>query len=230
MLSFLLILSIFSVDYDESACCSLEQSVSDTLCAAVKSDSTDVSSLWEDLGLSVLWANCNLGADSPEDFGNRYAWGEVAVKDIYNVDNYVYVDSIYNDYMIGVDLPLWEGTDIGYEISGTPYDVASVEYGEGIRIPTLSEVQELVLSCSFDYGKYKGVYGLLVTGPNGNQIFLPFRDDDGELYWCGTVNGKNMTYGLVCRPDGAFWADNLKRFWGLPIRPVKDIEVSESVF
>ena len=134
-----------------------------------------------DLGLpsGLKWATCNVGADSPEEYGDYYAWGETYTKDEYEEENC----DLYGDEM----------EDIG----GDPdYDVATSEWGEGWRLPTQDECEELVEECEWKWMKKKRVWGMRVTGPNGNSIFLPaagYRygsslDDAGEYgnFWSST--------------------------------------------
>ncbi len=176
---------------------------------------------WVDLGLSVLWAAYNVGANSPEEYGGYYAWGETEEKDRYSWENY----ELYNPSTGNFDF-------IGSEISGTSYDVAHVKWGEGARMPTLEEVKELVNNCTFNYGTYNGVIGDYVTGPNGNSIFLPFAghrfNDDLKLegnigdFWSGTYDDDgNDAYHLDCSEDNAGWFNNY-RFIGFSVRPVKE--------
>lgn len=177
---------------------------------------------WVDLGLSVLWAEYNVGAESPEEYGGYYAWGETEEKDSYTMESYRFYDpNQWESYIF-----------IGQEISGTSYDVAHVKWGDGARMPNLDEMQELVDNCTFESGLYNGVEGDYVTGPNGNKIFLPYSGDRWHydyIYgfcgylWCGT-----------CYEDGSLDAHNLwfdgnepsvrqyDRIDGEPIRPVKD--------
>ena len=109
-----------------------------------------------DLGLSVKWASCNVGANSPEEYGDYFAWGEIAPKDSYTVDN-----------------SLTSGKIIG-DISGNPqYDAATANWGGSWRLPTFDEIRELNLKCSWEWVTQNGVDGMRVTGPNGNSIFLP---------------------------------------------------------
>lgn len=129
---------------------------------------TDISSdLKEvDLGLSVNWAGWNIGANSPEQAGDFYAWGELSTKDAYTYDN-----------------SLYHGEEVGY-IGGNPkYDIASKRWGDGWRMPNLDEVMELNEKCKFQWGVYKGMPGMKVTGPNKQSIFLPAggcKADDGS--------------------------------------------------
>ena len=108
-----------------------------------------------DLGLSVKWATCNVGASSPEDYGSYYAWGETSVKTIYTVENC----STY-------------GITIG-DIGGTSCDVAHVKWGGSWRMPTEAEFEELVDRCTWTWTTQGGKAGYKVTGPSSKSIFLP---------------------------------------------------------
>lgn len=187
---------------------------------------------WVDLGLSVLWAAYNVGASSPEEYGGYYAWGETSTKSDYTWENYKYREKFY--YGDGPDDWDWTGKFIGNEISGTSYDVAHVTWGDGARMPTHTEVIELVDNCTFTGGSYNGVSGSYVTGPNGNSIFLPFAGDRsyGDLYyegsygcfWSGTYYGEDYggrAYYLFCDEGYGGWAYD-RRYYGLSVRPVTD--------
>ena len=149
----------------------------------------DEDDRWVDLGLpsGILWAAYNVGASSPEEYGGYYAWGETEEKESYTWENYQFYksydrtnDLIYFDY-------------IGTDISNTIYDVASCCDGSGARLPTVSEIKELINYCSHENGTYNNVRGKFIIGNNGNKIFLPltgykeYEDIDavGEFadYW-----------------------------------------------
>ena len=108
-----------------------------------------------DLGLSVKWADRNVGADSPEAYGDYYAWGELTTKTEYNE---------YNSTAYGKDTGVISGN--------ATYDVATANWGDGWRLPTVDEINELMANCTFSWVEQNGVGGLLVEG-NGNSIFLP---------------------------------------------------------
>ncbi len=142
-----------------------------------------------DLGLSVKWASHNVGATKPEEFGNHYAWGETEVKEKYTMFNYKYL----NWSTGGV-------VNIGTEISGTKYDVATVKWGGNWRMPTADEMLELTNNCEWTDSICNGVRGKKVTGVNGNSIFLPaagagapaleqgFTPNEVGVYWTGTLD------------------------------------------
>lgn len=137
-----------------------------------------------DLGLSVKWANCNVGANSPEEYGDYFAWGEVTSKDYYSPNNYTHYSN--GNYV-----------DIGSDISGTDYDAATHNMGDNWRMPTKAEYDELINKCEWKLVTYRKVRGWRVTGPNGNSIFLPLAGymlDDwndyasiGGFYWSSNV-------------------------------------------
>lgn len=135
-----------------------------------------------DLGLSVKWASCNVGADSPEEYGGYYAWGETTTKNEYYKYTYKY-----------------EGVNIGNNIAGTKYDVAHVSWGSNWRMPTYDEMNELCTKCEWKRFEYKGIKGQLVTGPNGNSIFLP----TGGWYLGDSISGESV--------NGNYWASNLSK-------------------
>lgn len=139
-----------------------------------------------DLGLSIKWASCNLGAELPEAFGGFYAWGETSPKTEFTLENYEYYDPYESDT---------NGYVAFKEISGTSRDAATVNLGGDWRMPKQSEWKELVEKCSWTFTTRNGVEGYEVTGPNGNSIFLPgagniWQKDHthigGGFYWTST--------------------------------------------
>ncbi len=134
-----------------------------------------------DLGLSVKWAICNVGAYNPFGYGNYYAWGETKPKSEYTKDNCVTKD-------------LYLGSIAG----NATYDAARANWGGTWRMPTEDEILELQDDkCKWELVTIDGHYGSKVTGPNGNSIFLPaagYYWDAGVLdylessgrYWTAT--------------------------------------------
>ena len=176
-----------------------------------------------DLGLSVKWACCNVGAHSPEDYGGYYAWGETEEKSDYDWDTYKYYDD--NAGWIYIS-----------NISGTQYDVAHVKWGGSWRMPTRDEMEEFVNNCTWKWTTYNGVNGQLVTGPNGNSIFLPaagyrygtYLYDRGSYghYWSATLFEDDSAYNLIFNGGyydcGAYCHSFGNRYDGLTVRPVTE--------
>lgn len=111
-----------------------------------------------DLGLpsGLKWAVHNVGASAAEDYGDYYAWGEIETKDSYTQQN-----------SVTYGMPM-------EDISGdSQYDVARALWGETWRLPTRDEQKELLDNCTWEWTSQNGVNGYLVTGSNGNSIFLP---------------------------------------------------------
>ena len=164
-----------------------EYSYGEVLSFTTPKSNTDITpGQYVDLGLSVKWTSCNIGADAPEEYGGYYSWGEVSEKDDYSWGNYTYYDMVQYKWI-----------KIGTNISGTEYDVARRRWGIDWRMPTREEWTELVEKCEWEWITYKGTKGQKVTGPNGNSIFFPaagHRTDDlfvgqgtGGEYWSGTL-------------------------------------------
>jgi hypothetical protein len=160
---------------------------------------------WVDLGLpsGLLWADRNVGAQNPEDYGNYYAWGETKPKEVYDWDTYAYGG--YND-SIGAYSFIKYCNMPNYGLNGftddlttleASDDAATVNLGGKARTPTEDEWQELINNTTPTWTTRNGVNGRLLTAPNGKSIFLPAaggRDgsslyDAGErgYYWSSTL-------------------------------------------
>ncbi len=205
-----------------------------------------------DLGLSVKWATCNVGAESPEDYGEYYAYAEKTTKNKYSERNYLF---FYYDYQFDGQYSYYESIPgVGADISGSVYDVVAEQWGEGWRMPTHKEMQELVDSCTWTWTTKEGVIGYKVTGPNGNSIFLPasgakytttgsdvlvgktydYAGDLNKLTWYRSSvmsskqlgnDGFGYTYGIKFKQDVYDCSDACMKYAGYVIRPVKDKEV-----
>ena len=169
-----------------------------------------------DLGLSVKWATCNVGASSPTGYGDYYAWGEVSTKTEYTSDNSLtYDNSNYNFNICG----------------NSSYDVARYKWGSPWRLPSKSEIDELVNNCTWEWTTMNGVNGYKVKSKkNSNYIFLPAAgwwesslDNRGSYggYWSGTPYESNSgnAYGLDFGSGhhGRYW---YYRCYGRSVRPV----------
>ena len=140
-----------------------------------------------DLGLSVKWASCNVGAQEEWEFGGIYAWGETEEKDDYSQETYKYYDSKTGKYI-----------NIGNDIKGTKYDVAHVKWGGKWRMPNKEEMKELIDNCRKLKQTINGVKGIEIVGPNGNKIFLPYAP---HKYGTG-LSGKGESLRLWCSNIG----------------------------
>lgn len=180
-----------------------------------------------DLGLSVKWACCNVGANSPEDYGDYFAWGETSPKSSYTWENYQHWVGYYDD------LGNWciKYVTLNSDISGTQYDAATANWGGDWRMPTWAEQKELLNNCTWEWTTLNGVYGRRVTGPNGNSIFLPaagyrygsssyYVGSDGG-YWSSTPDDGLGACSLDFYSGDRYWNWD-SRYYGLPVRPVSE--------
>lgn len=182
-----------------------------------------------DLGLSVQWRGWNVGAETPGEYGTYYAWAETSPKSNYSWDTYT--DNVYDDS------GNWTGCSINTDISDTYRDVAGSALGNNWRMPTKSEMQELIDKCTWIWTEINGVNGYEVTGPNGHHIFLPAAGNfDGQSvnnigsyggYWTSTPNTENsnsMAGSLFFYGSDSYKIHNIQwsnRYSGRTIRPVK---------
>lgn len=185
-----------------------------------------------DLGLSVKWATCNVGASKPEGYGDYYAWGETTTKSNYDWDTYKWCQGS-GDSMTKYCTSSSYGKVDNKSVIELSDDVAYVKWGNKWRMPTEDEMDELTTKCSWKWTKQSGVNGYLVTGPNGKTIFLPasgFYEYDelcdrgeGAIYWTSSLHD-------AC--DGAYYLDmttsvhDLNSGWlrssGCLVRPVTE--------
>ena len=153
---------------------------------------------WVDLGLpsGSLWATCNVGASSPEQYGDYFAWGETETKDYYDTETYKWYNSSDSTLTKYCTDSQYGTVDNKTELDPED-DAATVNMGPSWRMPSQDQMKELINCCIVQKAKMKGVSGLQITGPNGNTIFLPaagYRSRD-ELstvgfdcnYWTRTL-------------------------------------------
>lgn len=172
-----------------------------------------------DLGLSVKWAACNVGASSPEEYGGYYAWGELETKSEYSSSNYKYAKTNYSY------------NDIGTNIAKTEYDVAYKTLGDGWQMPNSQQAQELIDNCTWEKATYNNVAGCKVTGPNGNAIFIPksgyynglsnnYKGDYIDIWLSNVYSDSNtFAYYLDCYSKDPSISRN-NRAYGMAIRPI----------
>jgi hypothetical protein len=165
-----------------------------------------------DLGLSVKWASCNLGADIPDDFGNYYQWGCVEPNLTGDKFEYPYYEKFTNSYV-----------DIGENknICGTEYDAATLLLGEGWRLPTKDELQELLDKCIIEtyHHPENKMRGFVVKSENGNSIYLPSAGCISSGHSSAYVeNSMSMVILQLGIPSGTGDKENLGSFNCLLLR------------
>ena len=193
-----------------------------------------------DLGLpsGTIWGGWNIGANSPKDIGEYFAWGEIVSKDEYIWENYFDVRKIID-----------KGSKIEFKqyylngstsIIGTERDVASIKWGKPWRMPSKAQIEELVTCCSFYMVKFpeKSERYALFMGPNGKSILFPVsgRINEkekwwGELCWSGELtpqwnydsNVQNSFFAWVLEvySSGAIRVERGFRLHGMNVRAVK---------
>ena len=144
-----------------------------------------------DLGLSVKWANMNVGAKKASGFGTYFAWGETKSKDYYSWNTYAWSkgDSQF--------LTKYSNTDRRSQLAPVD-DAAHVNVGGGWRMPTVDEFEELINNCTWEWTTLDGVNGYNVTSKKtGNSIFLPIT---GFRYYADTQFRSIM---------GVYWTSSL---------------------
>ena len=191
---------------------------------------------WVDLGLpsGTLWATCNVGASTPEEYGDYFAWGETAPKNYYAWTTYRWCEGNYNKltkYCTNNHYGVDGMVDHKYELEPAD-DAAYVNWGPSWRMPTIAQQNELREECNCIWTMSNGVNGLLVTGPNGNTIFLPatgciegsLLKDEGSTtkYWSRTLWSlyPEGAQGLQFEPTNVYYY-SYDRCDGLPVRAVR---------
>ena len=201
-----------------------------------------------DLGLSVKWATCNVGADSPEEYGDYFAWGEISPKSTYNWSTYKYCNGS-STTMTQYCENSYYGTVDNKTYLELEDDAAHVNWGGKWRMPTRSEQEYLIEKCTWTWTTLNGVTGYKVTSKkNGKSIFLPaagYRVDEFSkvsgtyiYYWSNTLGYQLLSpeeydmQGSQCasaicyyyRDNWEFYPSNMAvgeyRSRGLPVRAV----------
>jgi len=174
-----------------------------------------------DLGLSVLWADCNVGGDSESPIGGLYGWADPSgAKKSQNVADYV-------------PLRKYLSSQIPMNISGTEYDIATAKWGQGWRMPSKEDWKELIEKCKWTKEKAFHVYGYRVEGPNGNSIFLPntglrfgetISNTDAGYYWTSEMAQDNRECACYYYFDGEKHNDIVSTrnyvYSGRAVRPI----------
>ena len=165
-----------------------------------------------DLGLpsGTLWATCNVGANSPEEYGDYFAWGETTPQEVYNWDTYKWCEGASDQltkYCYDSSYGYNGFTDVKTELD-LEDDAAYVNWGTGWCMPSIEQIQELIDKCTCTWTTLNGINGYEVEGPNGNSIFLPaagYRGGD-SLYNDGL-------FGTYC--SRSLYSSNPSKAYGL---------------
>lgn len=182
-----------------------------------------------DLGLSVKWGTCNIGATAPEGYGEHYAWGALEPQSLYDWDHYRYGSSVYS--MTKYCIRSSEGIVDNLTVLLPEDDVATQTLKGNWRMPTEAEFNELLDHCTWTWTKQNGVSGYKVSSKsNGNSIFLPAAgqkwDDEYAnpgstgYYWSSTLSGNSAAARGLCLYSGKKEWMNYSRDTGHSIRPV----------
>lgn len=182
-----------------------------------------------DLGLpsGTLWATQNVGASTTEQAGEYFAWGELTPKENFTWANYILCDgSSKNLKRYNAD-PANGAVDNLLEL--TPEDdAAHMQWGGLWRMPSMAQAQELQQSCSWALDKQRA--GYVVTGPNGNSIFLPSAGfivnsnlqmgGTSGYYWTTTLDPEYSSYAYCLVGEQTLFDHFAPRYSGRSIRPV----------
>jgi len=167
---------------------------------------------WVDLGLpsGTLWATMNVGATSPEEYGDYFAWGDTAPKDYYawrncswvNIENgKVRLTKYCTNSNYGYNGFVDDKTELDPED-----DAACVNYPDG-RMPSKEQIDELLENCTWAWTQMNGVNGQLITGPNGKTLFFPaagfrldgktFDEGSRGYYWSRSITAIAPLNGIT---------------------------------
>jgi hypothetical protein len=191
-----------------------------------------------DLGLpsGTLWATMNVGANSPEEYGDYFAWGETTPKDVYNRNTYKWCNGSYDTmtkYCTKSDYGYNGFTDGKTELDPED-DAATVNWGEMWRMPSKEQQDELRAECTWQWTTRNGVNGYLVTSNhNGASLFLPavgYRlnselNNSGSwgYYWSRTLDTlhPSTAFYLYFSSDRVNWGNGGARGYGRSVRAVR---------
>ena len=190
-----------------------------------------------DLGLSVKWATCNVGANNPEDYGDYFAWGETTTKDTYNWSTYKYCNgssTTMTKYCNNSSYGNNGFTDNKTQLELSD-DAARANWGGAWRMPTDVEWTELREQCTWTWTTQNGVNGYKVTskksGYTNNSIFLPAAGYRGGsslsgagsygTYWSSSLDAGNSSSAWYVDFGSIYVGSNGgTRFYGFSVRPV----------
>ena len=157
------------------------------------------------LGLSVLWAETNVGAEAATGFGNYYAWGETKPKTNYTEESYTKPETL-----------------------DATHDAATANWETPCRMPTKDEFDELMNKCDWTWDDTNKGYKI-TSKTNDNSIFLPasgYHTDEGLQaqgtigeYWSSSDNGSTAVISYFSKNYKYIWSPS-SQYYGCTIRPV----------
>lgn len=170
-----------------------------------------------DLGLpgGLLWADCNVGASKPEDFGNYFTWG-----DVNPVHEKGYIQESKCRKIDMYSLRAKGITDSENNLTAA-YDAASTNWGNKWRTPSREDFEVLLKQCSWTGESIDGAEGCKIVGPNGNSIFLPIECYTDDNYWTSTGDGVYECSTSLRFGSSSNSCSSKSYNYAAPIRPVK---------
>ena len=193
-----------------------------------------------DLGLpsGTLWADRNVGASSPEDYGDYFAWGETTTKSNYEWSTYKYANG--SKFKLTKYCSTSDYGNNGYTDSHTILersdDAATVNWGRDWCMPTQHQFQELYDNCTWIWTTRNGKNGYEIKGKNGKSIFIPAAGSCIETtiygfgswgnYWSSSLNTDDSFRGYMLdfdEEDSLFPDEWVDRCYGQSVRPVREM-------
>ena len=191
---------------------------------------------WVDLGLpsGTLWATCNVGANSPEEYGDYFAWGETEPKNDYSWSTYKYCKGTTDTMTKYCTSSKYGTVDNKTELEPSD-DAATANWGSGWQMPSLEQFKELSSYTTTSWRTVNGKYGRRLTSrSNGNSIFLPAAgsrvgtklsgagSDGSGTYWSRSLNTSNSSSAYYLYLTSSSSDTNYySRYYGKSVRPVR---------
>ncbi len=195
-------------------------------------DNTSSEVVAVDLGLpsGTLWADRNIGANSPEDYGDLFAWGETKTKELYIWDNYKFRDSS-NEKLTKYCTNSSDGTVDNKTTLEAEDDAATANWGNDWCMPTNEQLLELRRKCKWEWTTLNNVAGYNITGSNGISIFLPAAShhdiggytEKSSCYWSSTLQSSSCAYEVWFNSEEVGDVVYCSRWIGLSVRAVRSV-------
>ena len=189
-----------------------------------------------DLPSGTLWATCNVGATTPEEYGDYFAWGETEPKDIYNWHTYQLCNGNSDQFIKYCIEPQSNGFVDGLTILQPSDDAATVNWGVKWCMPSKEQWEELIHNTTIRWVTQNGVNGCLFASSNGKSIFLPASGgfwEENEIsgigrwgdYWLNSLDINSSVYAwkIYFDSDGCSVVSNRRRY-GFTVRPVRSAQ------